>query len=45
VIPGFSGIGFPRVKKHEGEVDQKKKLFDPDLDRESFSFSDGTGIF
>jgi len=45
VIPGFRGIGFPRVKKHEGEVDQKKKLFDPDLDRESFSFSDGTGIF
>jgi len=45
VIPGFSGIGFPRIKKYEGGVDQKKKLFDPDLDRESFSFSDGTGIF
>jgi len=27
VIPGFPGIGFPRVKKHEGEVDQKKRLF------------------
>jgi len=40
----FSGIGYPCVKNHEGEVDPKKKLFDPDLYRESFSFSDFTGM-